>query len=184
MSEAKLGQLIDESAQRDAIHVAIIPLVAGERLYRGSRIRLKFGTSDVALDGEYSESFGIVDPFLAKYCVEKGEMFYGVLNPGTVTGMRHHWQHPLFEESPKQASNEHEEWLRNFAEEWNFDYDTLIDEATSNMSGRYVVARGVDLHSRSDLGEDYDLFWFHLEKMLNIEYSESHKSGLIWSCSC
>ena len=187
--EAKLGKIIgeNEDAQRDAIHIAVVPLIAGEDLYTGGKIKLKFGSAEIALKADYNkdEAIGIVDPFLNEYRVKKGERFYGVLFPGTVTGMRHHWQHPKFENLPV-AVNEHEQWLREFCDEWNFNYDELVLAAIGDADPdfRYVTAQGVDLHSREELGADHDLFWEHLEALLGQKFDEEHREGMGWSCSC
>lgn len=187
--EARLGHLIedDQSAARDAIHVAIVPLIAGTRLGIGAKFKLKFGTTDVALPADYDEAnaIGIVDPFLSGYEVEEGQRFYGVLFPGTVTGMRHHWEHPAFIEK-KVEVNEHELWLRNFCDEWNFDYDQLIAAGVGSIDPdwRYATARGIDLHNRDELGEDYELFWFHLEKLTGQQFDKDHRDGMGWSCTC
>lgn len=93
MSETKLGQLIDGTARRDAVHVAIAPVQAAERMTPGQRCGVRF-------DGcawTRAKIIGIVDPFLTEP-VEEGQWFYLCLFPGTVTGMRHHWSHPSFEE--------------------------------------------------------------------------------------
>lgn len=88
-----LGQLLDSSAQRDAIHIAIAPVVAAEFLRVGQSIALD---SAGKATGE-GAAIGIVDPFL-KMPVEPGERFWMFLLPNTVTGMRHHWSHPTFAE--------------------------------------------------------------------------------------
>jgi len=186
MSEAKLGQLIDEAAERDAIHIAIVPLIAGDYLRPAEKIKLKYGSTEIALSAEYDEkrAIGIVDPFLPGYEVEKGKRFYGCLFPGTVTGMRHHWQHPLFDNRPKVELNEHEVWLKNFCDQWNFDYDQLIDAGVGTGEWRYVVANGVDLHSRGELGSDYEEFWTHLEGLTGKTFDNEHREGMGWSCTC
>lgn len=92
MSDAKLGTLIDETARRDAIHVAIAPMIAACELEPGQRVgKGKNGTAS----RDAREHIGIVDPFLPEP-VNAGERFYVVLFPGTVTGMRHEWSHPAF----------------------------------------------------------------------------------------
>jgi hypothetical protein len=186
MNEAKLGQLPDENApERDAIHVAVVRLIAGEDLRPGCKFKLKFNSTDVALRADYNENetVGIVDPFLSGWSIRKGQLFYGLLFPGTVTGMRHHWSHPVFD-APKIAVDEHEQWIREFAEKWNFDYDELISNALSTADWRYVTAQGIDIHSRDELGEDHDLFWSHLEAMMGRKFDENHRDGMNWSCSC
>ena len=49
---------------------------------------------------------------------------------------------------------------------------------------RYVVAQGRDLHTKKELGEDHDLFWEHLEKMMSKKFDETHRNGMGWSCTC
>lgn len=190
MSEVKLGKKIKKSkGQKDAIHIAVVPLIAGERLYKGHKIKLKFNTDNVALDASYDEenAFGIVDPFLDEYSVEAGQEFYGLVFPGTVTGMRHEWQHPKFGIA-KRELDEHEAWIRDFCDRWKFDYDELISTALSKSDNseydRYIVAQGRDLHSREELGEDHDLFWGHLEGMMSKKFDAEHRKGMGWSCTC
>lgn len=184
-----LGYFPDEKAERDAVHVAVIPLYAGERLSRGSKVKLKYGSVKVAMCAEYNEkdAIGIVDPFLKDYEVPENGRFWCMLFPGSVTGMRHHWAHPSFEEDkvPK-AKTVHEEWIRDFCDRWNFNYDELINAATSRIPNdwRYVTAHGHDLHSRAELGEDHDLFWEHLQELMGDIYDEAHREGMGWSCTC
>ena len=48
----------------------------------------------------------------------------------------------------------------------------------------YIVAQGVDLHSKEELGKDFEEFWFHLEALTGKRFSEEHKNEEMWSCSC
>lgn len=117
-----LGTILKGHEQRDAIHIAILPATAGEKLWRGQSVTLAYGTSDMAISSreDYGliEPIGIVDPFL-KDDVKVGERFWIFLSPNSVTGMRHHWEHPLVDH-PQPVTSESEKWLRAFSERWSF----------------------------------------------------------------
>lgn len=86
-----LGKIIepDREVHRDAIHVAVIPMTATVLLLPGNRVN--------AQGLPIAPHVGIVDPFLPDV-VQPGQRYWLWLFPGTVTGMRHHWQHPAFAE--------------------------------------------------------------------------------------
>jgi hypothetical protein len=91
MSDIKLGNLIDGSgATRDAIHMAIIPAQAYVELRPGQRVDLDHYCKATAASGD---GHGIVDPYL-KENVKEGDQFWVIMNPGSVTKLRHSWQHP------------------------------------------------------------------------------------------
>lgn len=182
MDQPKIGEKIRGDAERDAIHIAIIPVIADDDyLWPGVKIRLRHGSHTLVFRDEYSEeSIGVVDPFLDGG-VKRGEKFWCWLFPGTITGMRHHWQHPAFDQEIEKTG-EHEQWLRSFAERWGFHWSEMIENASEE--GEYVTAYGYDLHSAEELGEDYELFWQHLEGFLNVRFSKSHRESIGWSCSC
>ena len=172
--------------ERDAIHVAVIPLIAGEEyMQSGDKIRLSLENPEVAMSGDYGNHIGVVDPFLEGSSLKIGDKFWAFLKPGTVTGMRHHWQHPSFE-GFQLAANEHELWLRQFCDKWNFDFQELVEAGSETESSwRYVTARGHDLHSASELDPgDEHLFWMHLEAYTGQEFTDDHKREMQWSCSC
>ena len=87
----EIGKFIESlTVSRDAVHVAIAPACAGDFLYPAEHVRLEHGLAQkCGLD----QSIGIVDPFLPKVAYP-GERFYIWMKPNTVTGLRHHWDHP------------------------------------------------------------------------------------------
>jgi hypothetical protein len=87
---ATIGNLIDESAGRDAIHLAVEPIVAGAALNPGQDVGI--------VDGKAFPRrpyLGIVDPFLSK-AVKEGQRFWLVVYPRQITSLRHVWEHPSF----------------------------------------------------------------------------------------
>lgn len=89
---ATLGTIIDNTAARDAIHLAVEPVIAGENLHPGDHIFLRDGKAYGAI-GE--KLLGIVDPFLT-VPVAKGERFWLIVYPRQITSLRHVWEHPSF----------------------------------------------------------------------------------------
>ena len=86
-----LGEAPAEDARRDAVHVAVAPVVAAHRLSPGQHVGL-------GEDGRASADavpVGVVDPFL-RSPVEEGRRFWLFLYPNTVTSLRHVWTHPAF----------------------------------------------------------------------------------------
>ncbi len=91
----RLGRLIEDGdRRRDAIHIAVAPVTAGERLAPGQHVGL-VQEGNLELVGLCDRNIGIVDPFLAEE-VEPGQRFWLFLYPNTVTSLRHIWTHPAF----------------------------------------------------------------------------------------
>jgi hypothetical protein len=91
-STPMLGESPKEDDRRDAIHIAIVPVVAACNLNRGDHVGL-FSNGTASWD--VKEKIGIVDPFLKEY-VKKGETFWLCLYPYSITSLRHVWTHPAF----------------------------------------------------------------------------------------
>jgi hypothetical protein len=98
------GTLIEDGERRrDAIHIAIAPVTAAERLLPGQHVGFVSGdTEHVGVVNAPSRCLGIVDPFL-RQAVEKGQRFWLFLYPNTVTSLRHYWTHPAFTASVAAA---------------------------------------------------------------------------------
>ena len=95
-----LGHIHQHDEFRDAIHLAVEPVVAGEDLVVGQRITYVNGKAYALRSGE--EAIGIVDPFLSQQ-VKAGEKFWLVVLPRMIQSLRHVWSHPAF---PDEASVE------------------------------------------------------------------------------
>src|SRR6188768_466968 len=173
-----LGTIIDERAGRDAIHIAVEPVVAGHELFPGQTIALRRGK---AYHVERSEAVGIVDPYLKDY-VKQGERFWMLLMPRTITSLRHVWSHPAFDDAnPKPVSKaDAENWMRVYLDEHNDNpgYEALLravrnngranimdddgaDDGTVQINPEYVFVGGVDAHGDID-----PKFWDMMEVLL------------------
>jgi len=186
--EARLGELITELGeqnQRDAIHIAVIPVKARERLRPGMHVSILHDGTNAEAYGDVAGSttaVGIVDPFLPK-TVEIGQTFWLCLYQGQVTTLRHEWTHPAFpavDKVDQQSRDDRaasEEWLRNYAstkikiyeEDSDVAYKTFLEELKRNEIYWY----GTDGSNVGDL-EDADELKRHAEIVLGrkIDFGE------------
>lgn len=118
------------STEKDAVHVAIVSVEAGQQLRPGTHVELKHGKA--IMKDPHSDEFkpiGIVDPFL-RSDIETGQNFYLCLYPETVTGMRHEWGHPAFDDLASVKSQ-----LQSIASEYHTSYEQLIEACEAFTSG-------------------------------------------------
>lgn len=92
-----LGTILTTPQHRDAIHLAVEPVIAGESLRPGEHIIVRDG---VAFKTEKGQGLGIVDPFLPNTFVVKDQKFWFVMYPRQVHSLRHVWTHPAFADEP------------------------------------------------------------------------------------
>lgn len=128
MNDLKLGQIIETEQSRDAIHVAVAPVTAGERLPPGAHVNLIHGKAATS-----SKPIGIVDPFL-KRAVMPGQKFWLFLYPQTVTSLRHEWEHPAFPKEPADSPDRprSERWMRDFCDNEGLDYDDVLEHMAND----------------------------------------------------
>ncbi len=180
MSENRvpLGKLIHSEQTRDAIHIAVAPVTAGCRLSPGDHVGM--------MDGEahrHVEPIGVVDPFLA-VTVARGERFWLLLYPYTITSLRHEWVHPAFGAEPVPMAHEvagSERWLRSFAAEWGMDYDGMIVDV---VNGCPITAIDRSIHSWDEISDGGTAFWRHIEIVTGHKFDAHHREEVYFSCSC
>lgn len=159
---------------RDAIHVAVIPVEAGERLLVGQHVRIvdgrAWGTPAVSAD-----AVGIVDPFLRRQDVARGVSFYLLLYPGTITSLRHEWSHPMFKLARDMSKSER--WLRDFARENRASYEDMIKGAASGDGAHFGDDDGPE-EARTAT------FWSHVEVVTGRIYDDNHRQNTMFTCAC
>lgn len=191
----KVGEILKEDQPRDAIHIAVACVVAGEKLLPSQPIG--FGAvygdeqpSNTVLACERAMSVGIVDPFLINR-IEKGERFYMFLHPNTITSLRHNWSHPAFNDDHRNHQDvaSSKEWLMDYCSGHDCpDYDTIIAAAegkdvsngdayySAYIDGDYFHVGGQDAH-----GSIPPEFWDHVEIIIGRKLPNRPSS---FSCSC
>jgi hypothetical protein len=87
-----LGMVHFKPEARDAIHLAVEPVEAGENLSPGDHVSL---TDGKAYFTGTAKKVGIVDPFLPAP-VKAGDRFWLVVYPRQISSLRHVWEHPDF----------------------------------------------------------------------------------------
>lgn len=134
MDTLHIGRIITEPQNRDAVHMAIAPIEAGEDIRPGHHVGLKDGK---ATTERSAQRIGIVDPFL-QFGVKKGQKFWLFLYPGSITSLRHDWTHPSFgniegtmEFSQMELSIA---WMHKFCEQNGIHYGYLISQ--QSVGGR------------------------------------------------
>ena len=178
-----LGYVISEKEARDAIHLAVEPVIAGETLQPGQHIGLTAGK--IATSSE--PHLGIVDPFLVQP-VRANERFWLVVYPRQIRSLRHVWEHPAFPASGADAGlavgdkAASEQWLREFAEipedDEDSKYERILDAAERARGEEYFSIGGVVLQGTIPLE-----FWTHIEVVTGKRFPLAERPTY-FSCSC
>ena len=166
-----LGKLAPADAQRDAVHIAIAPVIATMRLKPGQAIGF-VNANDTVHVGCNADPVGIVSPYL-KQDVLPGQRFWMLLFPNTITSLRHDWTHPAFAKKLVNAASS--EWLEKFADSIGYTYEELMEGA------RVYNRDGSCISSGSSEYDVPDEFWDHFAI---IEGKIPKSRGSFFSCAC
>jgi hypothetical protein len=190
-----LGKIIAGNALRDAIHVAVAPVKAKEKLWPGQHVALVDGWAGIA--SSRFKSVGIVDPFLTGPVFAE-QSFWLFLYPNTVTGMRHHWSHPDFDGasiSSRDPEGDSRRWMEDFAKKHyeytnypdtddrhQFTADELIEAAKDYLkTGHRRVQQGSE-SLRDDTPSTE--FWHHFQIITKINVPLDTLGTAPFCCTC
>ncbi len=161
-----------------------MPVIASETLKPGTHVGWASEQNEVKA---HSAPFGIVDPFLTKP-VKKGESFWLFLYENTVTGMRHHWEHPAF---PLMASTDSKgigardpecaskRWIEDFAARIDQTYNSVMDAADLYLdSGEHTYD---NTEAYKDHWDEFADFWKHYEVVTGKTVKDKDS---FFTCSC
>lgn len=177
-----LGQTPTSAHQRDAIHIAVLPMVSDEILDPGQSVALHDGKAVALRIGQ--KPVGVVDPFRAE-SILPGTTFWLMLYPQTITSLRHEWTHPAFPMAVSQNSDTSfsEMWLRVYAKKMNCydDEQKAYERLIEGIKSKQIYAYGSDLHGLYEL-EDADELAAHATVVLG--YPIKWDDDYTFTCSC
>lgn len=175
---------IPDDSGRDAIHLAVEPVLAGEWLAPGEHVVMRgkfaYGTAP-------GEGVGIADPFVQGR-IEAGAKFWLVLYPRQITSLRHVWSHPAFPDevapavSPDREASE--AWMMAWAKKhMSEDYYGEGDRVSNEDAYAYAIRAGHENHvgPYEDARDHIDSEWWgHWEAITG----ERGDRDSYFSCSC
>jgi hypothetical protein len=194
---ATLGTIIGDGEARDAIHLAVEPVVAGMALNPAAHVALGVdGRAYAPSCVPGGKAVGIVDPFV-ETIVPEGSRFWLVVYPRRITSLRHVWEHPDFDTPAERMVHDEKAvsraWIEAYAEELSGeDYDDeirivtseeLIEYATtwatttSRWGGDYLVKGGL----LEGVGTKPE-FWDHFTVVTGLAAPTERPN--FFSCSC
>ena len=169
MSDIQLGKLIVGRPYKDAIHVAVAPVIADVRLKPGQHVGLtkKNGNRIAPSDNP----IGVVDPYLD--CdVFPDQSCWIMLYPNTVMSLRHEWIHPAF-------GGDSYRWLQDIANECDLEYSHIMDAGREMINnGHYTLPSD---HAMDVLNDKNDEFWHHFEVVTGIKRTDK---DTFFNCAC
>lgn len=200
-NQPTLGHLLHGNEERDAIHVAIFPAIAAEDMDPGSHVEIVDPAIKFPLVGPTrgKNPIGIIDPFLTMQ-VKRDQCCYVLLYPRTVTGMRHEWSHPAFDEISRAQdamvveglTDDSRQWLEEFARSCGSHWDgsTADVESLIRVAKEYVntgiegFAGGDSFGAQNNFPDDNpDEFWKHFTNVTGIHVPDERK-GNPFDCAC
>lgn len=176
MKPINLGTHPDADEPRDAIHVAVVPVV----LLRSCKPGTHVGVTNPGYADPLAEKLhGVVDPYLKDELVKKGTRVWLLLYPNTVTGVRHEWKHPDFDVVPVDVMAASERRLHEIAELADVTYKSLLTGAEDYLDNDEYMCQG-DKWEGFSLPDD---FWDHYENVTG-RRCPPEKRWSFFTCSC
>jgi hypothetical protein len=178
-----IGRLIDVERFRDAIHIAVAPVVALESLAPGADIGISPGGKATTS----ADHIGIVDPFLKEW-VMPGQRFYVFLYVGSITALRHHWEHPAFaaqslvdDEAKGLEVLAAKARIEHYGSQLERSYEDMMNAGAAWITNGHHLSFGFDTPDCAY--EGVEQFWNDYELVTGTEVHVEKKT-LFFSCGC
>jgi hypothetical protein len=187
MSEtiSELGKILTGDHGRDAVHIAVAPVVAMERLRPGEHVGLVSvdgaDGSEPYRVGRSKQPIGIVDPYLREE-VDPGEACWLFLYPQTITSLRHQWVHPAFPgEAALTPEADSRKWIEGFAAELDQTYNRLMSAAALWVEDQDYTYDNTEAYKDVDYAK-WPTFWHHYEIVTGTKVKDH--TATFFACSC
>lgn len=192
-----LGRIIPEGAsvERDAIHIAVVPVKAGAKLAPGTKVKLQ-NTVDpiVVAAGKRHPSVGVIDPYLDAP-VQAGQQCWLYLNPGSITSLRHAWSHPAFpmamvltdaeRAKSEQVTNmllgdrqKSIDFMTELASDLGMSFEAFMSQLEECLESGDSFSTG---DNQVDVPDD---MWKHYEVITGKQLEEKVRENFWFSCAC
>ncbi len=177
-----LGQLLEyDFYRRDAVHIAIVPVVAGCQLRPGQGIGFRNnGNTEIVIG--VPNPIGIVDPFYKGGFIEEGQRFWMLLLPNTITSLRHEWTHPAFKEEtlPVKDTSYAQQRMERFAKYIHSTVEDVLETLAEGVKNGDVYVG--DDTTQEKYNEHADDLWDDYEVLTSKHVS--NRREIYFSCAC
>jgi hypothetical protein len=187
MEQPKLGSFASAMSKRDAIHIAILPAILRHDMYGGDDVEIKIINGEICAMGTSdtnNKPQGIVDPWLFRNgnSLPAGTRAFILLDPGTITSLRHEWTHPGIPNAPPADKLASMLTIGRLAEKLGgFSAEDVIHQAEKAIrKGDDYVCMGNDLSNWLD-NQEVDEFWEHFTAITG----QARPAGMNgFTCAC
>lgn len=162
-----LGRELKQDRPRDAVHIACAPVTLGEWMQPGVPVIVRKGEA-FAAQNHKEKPIGVIDPFLPGGC-PKGARVWLMLNPGSITSLRHDWTHPAFAEEVQPTAEKPA----------HSSYAVLAAQNTLRTMGKRIGKTYAEMLKIGDAMSTTG--YAHVGQEKESEYMNDHKRQF-WNC--
>ena len=175
-----MGTIHSEVMGRDAVHIAVVQIVAPRVLYSGAHV----GPSG---ESAYTTiTVGIVDPYLTEP-VQPGGKCWLFLYPGSITSLRHEWTHPAFGAEERKgplsedAISQSKRWIEDYALASDKTYNAMMRAAKLWQESEDYTYDNTEAYKEGSYYEKLEEFWHHYEIVTGTRVDSKNS---FFTCSC
>lgn len=141
---------------KDAVHVAIVSVCAGQALKSGEWFTMNEDGN--AIRSTPNKGIGIVDPFLNR-TIATGESFWGILSQTEIPNVQHTWEHPQFTFATPANQPPKNKYFQREADSLGVTYEQLMNACSKMVyDNQETPYPGKDFDKAVSSYDEYDLW--------------------------